>query len=110
LFRHGNARGVRLATRTAIIMPQRHATTVLREKSGAKSPATKVRRQKSGAKSLARKVWRVTSGARRHATEVWSQHPGQNPRRSAGKRSIPDHVRPHQPRFRASGVAAGAKI
>jgi len=96
LFRHGNARGVRLATRTAIIMPQRHATTVLREK--------------SGAKSLARKVWRVTSGARRHATEVWSQHPGQNPRRSAGKRSIPDHVRQHQPRFRASGVAAGAKI
>jgi hypothetical protein len=124
LFRHGNARGVRLATRTAIIMPQRHATKVLREKSGAKRPARKDRREKAGAKrparkgrrekagdkSLARKIWRVTSGARRHATEVWSQHPGQNPRRSAGKRSIPDHVRPHQPRFRASGVAAGAKF
>jgi hypothetical protein len=49
LFRHGNARGVRLATRTAIIMPQRHATKVLRKKSGAKRPATKVWREKSGA-------------------------------------------------------------
>jgi hypothetical protein len=63
LFRHGNARGVRLATRTAIIMPQRHATKVLRKKSGAKSPATKVWREKAGAKRPATKVWREKSGA-----------------------------------------------